>query len=221
MWAARTGAGAARATGAVAFLVATSGLALAAIAVPALLAARGAIPGAAPGGIPLAALVALAGVAVYLAAVAAGRRWLDRLPWPLVRAALVPLVEAGVAGHLRAAAWRLPHLLAMVLFHWGAFRIWGIALPLGAGLALIPVVLLVAALPITPSGLGTTQAMQVLLFSPWATGATPDERAADVLAFSLAFYAVSVAANAAVGLACLALLQAGVGGRERRVEEER
>jgi uncharacterized membrane protein YbhN (UPF0104 family) len=73
--------------------------------------------------------------------------------------------------------------------------------------ALMPVVLLISALPITPSGLGTTQVLQVLFFSAWADGATPEARAADVLAFSLVHWVFSLLWQGGIGLACLAMLR--------------
>lgn len=144
---------------------------------------------------------ALGGIVLYLAVIALRVRWLAG--W----AALAPLFEAGVPGHLRAITARFPHILVLVLLQWGAFPVWGIPLPLSRGLALMPVALLIAALPITPSGLGTGQALQVLFFSPWSTALTPEARSADVLALSLAHYVFGMAWQAALGFVCLALLR--------------
>jgi len=144
---------------------------------------------------------ALGGIVLYLAVIAVRVRWLAG--W----SALAPLFEAGVPGHLRAIAARLPHILVLVLLQWGAFPVWGIPLPLSRGLALMPVALLIAALPITPSGLGTGQALQVLFFSAWSTAPTPEARSADVLALSLAHYVFGMAWQAVLGFVCLALLR--------------
>ena len=57
-------------------------------------------------------------------------------------------------------------------------------------------------MPITPLGLGTTQAALVLLFSPYVPLANPEIRAAAVLAFSLAYYLFGVIAQALLGLWC-------------------
>jgi hypothetical protein len=113
---------------------------------------------------------------------------------------LAPLWQAGVSGHLIAAAGRLPHLCILVLGHWGALRLWGIALPLDQAIILIPIVLVIAALPLTPVGLGTTNAAQVICFSPYAPYATPETRAAAVLAFSLIYYVLGIAAQLVLGL---------------------
>jgi uncharacterized membrane protein YbhN (UPF0104 family) len=185
VWVARGGVRAARATGAVLLMMVSSGIVLVLIACFGLLAD---LP---PDRRELLVLVigaALAGIVLYLAVIA-------------------PLFEAGIAGHARAVATRAPHLLLLALLHWGAFRVWGIDVPFLRGLALTPVVLLVSALPITPSGLGTTQVLQVLFFSAWANGATPEARAADVLAFSLVHWVFSLVWQGGIGLACLALLR--------------
>jgi uncharacterized membrane protein YbhN (UPF0104 family) len=121
-------------------------------------------------------------------------------------AALAPLFQAGVPGHLRAAAARLPHMLLLAVLHWGAFRMWGIPVPFVRGVTLMPVVLLVAAVPITPSGLGTTQALQVLFFSPWSPEVGQAAREASVLAFSLVHQVFSLLGMALVGLLCLTRL---------------
>lgn len=103
----------------------------------------------------------LVGVALYLATIWLRPRFLRSYQL------LAPLLEAGLRGHLWAALGRLPHLLVLVLTYWGALRLWGIPVPLAQGVAMVPLVLAIGALPITPAGLGTTQAALVLLFSPY------------------------------------------------------
>ena len=115
---------------------------------------------------------------------------------------LAPLRQARLMGHLRAMAARFPHILFLVLAYWGALRLWGIPVPLSQGLALVPVVLLINALPITPLGLGTTQAALVWLFSPYVPPAASAVPAAVVLAFSLSYYFFGIIAQALLGLWC-------------------
>jgi uncharacterized membrane protein YbhN (UPF0104 family) len=105
---------------------------------------------------------------VYLTIIAAAPK-----KWREFRG-LAPLWQAGVSGHLTAAAGRLPHLGILVL--------------------------VIGALPLTPVGLGTTNAAQVIFFSPYAPDATPETRAAAVLAFSLIYYALGMASQLAVGV---------------------
>ena len=197
-WVARGGVRAGRATGSVLLLMVTNGFAMVLVAAAGLLAD---LPMDRRDLILLLIGGALLGMALYLIVIASRVRWLAG--W----AVLAPLFEAGVAGHVRAVAARLPHMLVLALLHWGAFRVWGIAVPFLQGTALMAVVLLISALPVTPNGLGTTQVLQVLFFSAWASGATPEARAADVLAFSLVHWAFSLIWQSAIGLAGLALLR--------------
>jgi xanthosine utilization system XapX-like protein len=149
--------------------------------------------------LPVVALIG-AGMLVYLAIVRLRPPWLTR--WPL----LAPLFAAGVRGHLESIAARLPHVAALVLLQWGAFRIWGIAVPLLVALGLIPLVLLVAALPITPGGLGTVQAVQAALFARYALGTTLQVRQAAVVALSLAHGALAMVVQILIGVVCMRLL---------------
>jgi uncharacterized membrane protein YbhN (UPF0104 family) len=197
---ARTGVPVARSTGAVLFLMIANGIVLVLLGALGLAVemARGGLAGVPTELLALTIAAALGGTVVYGIVVALRPRWLARY------GLLAPLFEAGVRGNVRAVAARFPHMLLLVVLHWLAFRIWGIAVPAVPGLALNPIVLLLSALPVTPGGLGTTQALQVLFFSPWAPGATGDDRAAAVLAFSLVHHAVNLVVQAAIGLACLA-----------------
>lgn len=192
----RTGARASRAAAAVALLLVVNGLALV------LFSAAGQwAPQAGNSAYRMLAAGLTIAALLYLLLIAALPA--RHVPFRL----LVPLFDAGVMGHIRATAARAPHVALLVLLHWGAFRIWGIQLPLIQAVIWIPSMILVGALPITPSGLGTVQALQVLLFSRYAPGATAAARAADVLAFSLVHQLLAIVAQAALGLACLARLQ--------------
>lgn len=197
-WIARSGTRASRATGGVLFLMVTNGMAIVLVAAAGLLAD---LPADRRELLILLIGGTLLGMVVYLAVLAARWRWLAG--WSV----LAPLFEAGIAGHVRAVATRLPHMLALALLHWGAFRIWGVAVPFVQGTALMAVVLLISALPITPNGLGTTQVLQVLFFSAWAQGATAEARAADVLAFSLVHWAFSLVWQLGIGLTGLGFLR--------------
>jgi uncharacterized membrane protein YbhN (UPF0104 family) len=115
---------------------------------------------------------------------------------------LAPLWQAGLRGHLRAAAGRFPHMLLLVFAYWGAFRVWGIPVPLAQGVAVVPVVLFINAVPITPLGLGTTQAALVFLLSPYVTLPEPEVQAAVVLAFSLTYSFFGISMQVLLGLWC-------------------
>jgi uncharacterized membrane protein YbhN (UPF0104 family) len=197
-WMAKSGIRASRATGGVLLLLMSNGMAIVLVAAAGLLAD---LPEDRRELLLLLIGGTLLGMVVYLAVIAARWPWLTR--WSV----LAPLFEAGVGGHVRTIAARLPHMLILAVLHWGAFRIWGVAIPFLQGTALTAVVLLISALPVTPNGLGTTQVLQVLFFSAWAQGATAEARAADVLAFSLVHWAFSLVWQLGIGLAGLALLR--------------
>jgi hypothetical protein len=195
---ARRGVRAGRATGAMLFLMISNGIVLAMIASLGLLAD---LPDARRDLLLVTSFGILAGIVLYLVVVAVRPRWLAR------RAVIAPLFEAGIAGHLKAAGARLPHLLVLAILNWGVFRVWGIAVPFWRGLALTTIVLLVGALPITPSGLGTVQVLQVLFFARWSAGIDAAARAADVLALSLVNQVLNLVWQALLGLVCLAALR--------------
>lgn len=115
---------------------------------------------------------------------------------------LAPLFEAGVRGHVIAVIGRVPHIAMLVLSYWVALRVWGIPVPLVAGLTLMPAVVIASVLPISPAGLGTTQAALVYFFSDYAAGATADDRQAHVLAFAIVYLVYSIVAALVIGLAC-------------------
>lgn len=190
----RSGAAAGRATAAVALLVGSTLLVTLGLA---------ALGFAWSGGVaPLRPWVAGGAVLVllYLGGVAAAPRFLARLPLGSA------VLELGRVGHLASLAARVPHVLAVALGHWGALRLWGIEVPFAEGVALMPVVLLVVALPVAPGGLGTSQAAQMLLFAPYAAGATAAAREAEVVGFALAYHALGVGFQVLLGLACLPAL---------------
>jgi hypothetical protein len=212
VWLVRRGVRASRATGAMLLLMITIGMVLVAVAALGLLAD---LPEERRRLLLWLTAGACAGTALYLAVIASRPRWLAE------RAVLAPLFEAGIGGHLRAAAARVPHILVMAALQWVSFRIWGIAVPFWRGLALNCAVLLIGALPVTPSGLGTTQVLHVLAFAPWAEGATPEARQADVLAFSVVAYTFGLIAQALVGFVCLAALRrTGPAQIESAIESE-
>ena len=141
----------------------------------------------------LASCIALG---VYLLVVIARPGFLAR------REALAPLFEARMRGYVLAMVGRLPHTAVIVLGHWVAIRVWGIPVPFEVGLTLMPAVAIVSVLPISPAGLGTSQAAMVYFFADYAAGASADERAATVLAFGIVYFVYGVLASLALGLVC-------------------
>jgi hypothetical protein len=129
----------------------------------------------------------------YLAVVALKPRFLARLR--LFR----PLFDAGLRGHAVAALARIPHMTWLLTANYVALAFFDVTPPIGKALALLPLVFVVATLPISPSGLGTAQLTAVALFSPWAAGVTAADRRAAVLAASLSLQFVALIAQAVIG----------------------
>jgi hypothetical protein len=75
-----------------------------------------------------------------------------------------------------------------VLFaaNWLMFWFFGIRIPLAHALATVPLLMLVAGLPITPQGMGTRDLLSIQLFSGYAAGA-PEARSAAIAAATLSF----------------------------------
>lgn len=143
------------------------------------------------------AVIAMAGFALYLVVIAVRVAGLAR------RETLAPLFEAGIAGHAVAIAARLPHILVIVFGHWVPMLVWGIEVPFSAAATLMPAVALATVLPISPAGLGTTQAAMVFFFSGYASGATEHERVASLLAFGVAHFVYGLIGIALVGGVCI------------------
>jgi uncharacterized membrane protein YbhN (UPF0104 family) len=193
-------------------LARTSGAVVLTLAVNAMMTAICAFLGVASGSAPdrpaLRWLVILLACSfpVYMAVIAAAPRFLKKIPF------LRPLFDAGLKGHLVAIASRLPHITVIVVGSWVLMLLFGVNVPFGKALALLPIVFVVGVLPISPSGLGTTQTVAVWLFSPFA-GTDPDAARARVLAFGLATQIVALMMQALLGLVFLRKVTAG--SRER------
>jgi hypothetical protein len=205
----RTGTEPGRAFGAVLFIFATHLAAMALVAGVAggALALGGDGAGFASLGRPGGGPALAAALAALGAGLAAGLAILRLRPPALARRPLLaPLFEAGPGGFLVAAAARVPHVLAMVLGLWGGLRLWGVALPAARGTVLLSAVLLVAALPLAPAGLGTTEVALVALASPYAPAASAAGRQSLVLAFCILYHLFGLAAQAVLALVCMVLL---------------
>jgi uncharacterized membrane protein YbhN (UPF0104 family) len=125
-------------------------------------------------------------------------RWLERMR------------AAGIfSTHRRATVRDLAVLVAVrtcyfsgfVLFFWFGAQAFHTAVPLPYAMAATPIILVVAALPITPAGLGTQQAAMLYLFEPYGSEAS-------ILAFALAYPVALIAARIPLGLPYLGDLAA-------------
>jgi hypothetical protein len=150
---------------------------------------------AVPFAVKVLVAIAWVGLAIYATLVALRPRWLDR---PIFEV----LLGAGVGGHARALAVRLPHIAALVAFQFSALRAFGVRVPLVDALATLPVTFLVAVLPISVQGLGTTQATMIYFFARYAPG-NPEMQQTAVVAASLVAQAIALSFQALLGVACL------------------
>jgi hypothetical protein len=149
---------------------------------------------AVPHAVTVLVVVAWIGLGIYTLFVVARPRWLRDRPLFDV------LLGAGISGHARALAVRLPHIGVLLVFQISMLRAFGVAVPLVAAFAAMPVVFLIAALPLSVQGLGTTQAAMVFFFARYAAGARPE---AAVLTASLVGQALGVSFQVLLGLGCL------------------
>ncbi len=149
-----------------------------------------------PHAVKVIVAVAYAGLAVYVAAVIAKPRWLASRPLFDV------LLGAGLGGHARALLVRLPHIAILFVFQIVMLRGFGVAVPILQAMAALPVVYLIAVLPISVQGLGTTQATMIYFFARYAPGDSHAQQAA-VLTASLVGQAGTLAFQIVLGLACL------------------
>jgi uncharacterized membrane protein YbhN (UPF0104 family) len=187
----KTGVPIARAAGAVMLTIGVNAVAVA------LAALVGVLLGGAPEAVTLRWLVfgLAGGFPVYLAVIAAHPGFLAR--WKL----LSPLFDAGLRGHFVAVAARLPHLAWLILGQIIAMRLFDITPPFAQALTLLPIVFVVAVLPISPSGIGTAQAVGVALFARFAPASEdPVAGRATVLACFLALQLLSLLVQAVIGL---------------------
>jgi uncharacterized membrane protein YbhN (UPF0104 family) len=182
------------AAGAGAVLLATA----ASMAVLALLSGLAILAGAIPDRpeIRAVAWAALAAVPAYVALVAVRPRFLLR--YRFIR----PLVGVRPGALVRVLGARVLHLGVLVTGHWLVMHLFGIAVPPAAALLRLPALFMVSALPISPAGLGTTQAAAITLFSGHAAGLDQAAREATVLAYSLSCHVAGVVVLVLVGLVC-------------------
>jgi hypothetical protein len=111
------------------------------------------------------------------------------------------LLEAGIVGHLKCLAVRLPHLVTLLSITYVSLHGFGVNVPLLESLLAIPLVLFVAVLPISFQGLGPSQGVMVFFFAPYAQG-DATHRAAQVLAAGLGMQAVAWCVQILIGLVC-------------------
>ncbi len=101
--------------------------------------------------------------------------------------------EMSAAMYLKFGLLRLiPSVVGIISYYYGLMA-FDIHVPMLHLLAMVPIVWIIGAIPITVMGLGTVQAAMIWLVAPYAQGdASPDEVNAAIIAFSLLW---SIGAN--------------------------
>jgi len=121
--------------------------------------------------------------------------------WIVVRVALAPrswsilrtFRLATFAQYVQIVLLRAPMFLVSLCFHYYAAQAFGIQIPFVQMLTFLPVIFMLAALPVTVAHLGTTQAAWIFFFGQYAS-------APRLLAFSLAAHLVFAATRALFGV---------------------
>lgn len=124
-----------------------------------------------------------------------GRLWrwvLAPRDWQVFRTFL----RADAGAYARIVVLRAPMFIVSLFAHYYAAHAFGIRIPFGQMLTFLPVIFMVAALPVTVAHLGTTQAAWLYFFGQYASGP-------QLLAFSLVAHLTFTATRALLGLAWL------------------
>lgn len=136
----------------------------------------------------------------YLAVIGIAPRFLAE------RRLLQPLFELGVRGQLLHFARRLPHVFVLFVGTWAPFEFFGVHIPLTDALALVPVLMLVVALPLTPQGFGTRDWVALTLFAGVPGAALEDAAATEaaILASTVSWGVLLTLLQVPLGLALMA-----------------
>jgi Lysylphosphatidylglycerol synthase TM region len=156
---------------------------------------------------PIAALV-LAGAGIYALALVARPRVLAD------QAVMAPLFEAGLTGHLVETAWRAPHVVIQFLGTWVPLLFFGVDVPLYDALALMPIIVFVVTLPVTPQGVGTREALSISLLSAYARG-NAAERASAITAATMSWLAIVALIQLALAMTVMRRANALLGRDQR------
>ncbi len=129
-------------------------------------------------------------------------RMADR--WPRLRgrlrvrewSVLRTFVNAPLLRWVQIILLRAPMFFVALVFHWLAVKAFGMDIPFLQMMAFLPVIFMLAALPVTVAHLGTTQAAWIFFFQDFAA---PEQ----LLAYSLASHLTFTLARSGLGLVFL------------------
>jgi hypothetical protein len=119
------------------------------------------------------------------------------------REVLRPLFDAGLRGHLTAFLVRFPHVAGHVVFQWWLLKLFHVDLPFSAAAMLLPIIFVIAWIPVTVQGLGTQQVAALELLGRYSHASSPEAAQAQIVAFSLAQSALFAFYSLVTGLICL------------------
>jgi hypothetical protein len=120
------------------------------------------------------------------------RRLLAPREWSILRTFRL----ATATRYAQVVLLRAPMFVVSLCAHYYAAQAFGIHIPFGQMLAFLPVIFMLAALPVTVAHLGTTQAAWIFFFSQYAS-------APRLLAFSLAAHLAFTSTRALLGVVWL------------------
>lgn len=140
---------------------------------------------------------AYAALAVYITVLYLRPRWLTSRPIFNV------LFAAGLTGHLKALAVRVPHIGILMCFSFATLHAFGVKVPVTQALLCLPIVYFISVLPIAVMGLGTTQLALVYFFASYVPGATPEAAKATVVTASLVSQALAMVIQSSLGAFCM------------------
>lgn len=118
-------------------------------------------------------------------------RWRVR-EWAIMRT----FVQAPLKRYAQVILLRAPLFFVSLVIHYLAVRSFGMEIPFLQMMAFLPIIFMLAALPITVAHLGTTQAAWIFFFGDYAAGP-------QLLAYSLASHLSFMLTRAALGLVFL------------------
>lgn len=95
---------------------------------------------------------------------------LRRFKWQPVQDLFYTFHESGFHDYFKAMLWRIPLHLAASTYLYFLALCFGVYIPLEKVVTLLPLTVVVGAIPITPSGIGTVQITAIFLFQNFVTG---------------------------------------------------
>jgi hypothetical protein len=104
--------------------------------------------------------------------------------------------EAAPKRYLQVVLLRAPMFMVALLLHYLAVQTFGMEIPLGRLVAFLPIIFMLASLPITVAHLGTTQAAWIFFFNDYAAES-------QLLAYSLSSHLAFMLGRALLGLVFL------------------